>query len=363
MIITSPASSPLNDNQDKLSSSKPKGRGRGSSKKLICQNCNKECTSESAVFCLCKQVCRCSQCNEKASSFKCSEMCDINIPKVNMSKKMETIMDLIYAMLKTMAADIAYLKEQIVKMQQAQDLLLVQKPSHVANDGILIAYSDEKARLLIRYIIIRRALGDGITALFANIGTIFNLKFSTKEEVENIREKLGLFASDVKHKFKTAVCDLRNKMDTEERPYLIPDDEQYKKIITYLEDNKLLSLIKGLELAPVSLEEITKVWEMCGTDLEPPNIGMEILTSILCAMEKTQFENIFKDAKRTFFKNMDIILTMQPVPEIFINKFVISDTPFIKNLTGSNKRSGEELEKSEKDYKKQKKEEYDDMNN
>jgi len=261
-----------------------------------------------------------------------------------MSKKMENSFDHMYALLKVVAADVVQLKEMMLKQQHGLDMILVQKPAVTANnEGILLPFSEEKARTIIRNMFMRRSLGDRVNALWANLGTIFSMnKFTSTDQVAKCREKMGFYHSEQKHKLKESILELREKMDEEDRKILKKEDTQYQKFTKYLQENKLESLIEGFDLAPVTQEEVNTAWTLCDTDIVKANIGMEILTSLLCGVEEPKFHEIFKDSKRIAFKNLDTLLIIQPVAELFINKFAIAGTPFThQNMAGSKKRSRE----------------------
>jgi len=127
-----------------------------------------------------------------------------------------------YALLKVVAADVVQLKEMMLKQQHGLDMILVQKPAVTANnEGILLPFSEEKARTIIRNMFMRRSLGDRVNALWANLGTIFSMnKFTSTDQVAKCREKMGFYHSEQKHKLKESILELREKMDEEDRKIL-----------------------------------------------------------------------------------------------------------------------------------------------
>jgi len=244
------------------------------------------------------------------------------------------------------------LHQRLDKLEHNVEILAVSKlASPVEKDyGKLLRFSGEdKARDLIRTVIFRRTIGDTVGSLWSMLGYAYDLTEIPSTEQSKIREKMGNYYSELKNKLKNAIHALRETMDNDERQILCDADDQHKKFILLLREANMEHIKEEFYFAPVTQAEVDTVWAFCDTGDVKANVAMELITSVLCAVEDEEFKKIFKDQKKMFFKKFDPLLITQQVAELHITKFVLTNTPFCKILlakeddTQSKKRKNEDI--------------------
>jgi len=141
-------------------------------------------------------------------------------------------------------------------------------------------------------------------------------------------------------------------MDLDNTPYLNVNDEQYLRYAAHIEeiglktsDGKFLDQFPSL--ATVSVEDVKFIWQDAGVKEVPPNIGMEIFTSIVCGYESDEEVNeIFEDKRHNVIHAFDLLLKSQEVSPTHLIRFQLNNTYYYtNNLKRLQKRKNEELDK------------------
>jgi len=156
-----------------------------------------------------------------------------------------------------------------------------------------------------------------------------------------------------------SIDDMRKLMDEQGTPYLDVTDIQYIRFSNHIEDiglnttdGKFLNNFDSF--AAVSEEHVKYVWREAGVDEVPPNIGMEIFTSILCAVSKDELTNIFQNKNKTFSKRLDLMLQAHEISPTHIKRFMLDRTMFSINLQPSKRKNDPATSDSQDNSKKQK---------
>lgn len=194
--------------------------------------------------------------------------------------------------------------QRLDKLEHNVEILAVSKlASPVEKDyGKLLRFSGEdKARDLIRTVIFRRTIGDTVGSLWSMLGYAYDLTEIPSTEQSKIREKMGNYYSELKNKLKNAIHALRETMDNDERQILCDADDQHKKFILLLREANMEHIKEEFYFAPVTQAEVDTVWAFCDTGDVKANVAMELITSVLCAVEDEEFKKIFKDQKKNVF--------------------------------------------------------------
>jgi len=83
-----------------------------------------------------------------------------------------------------------------------------------------------------------------------------------------------------------------------------------------------------LQLAPVTAALINEIWSIDLNEDPPANIGMEVVTSILCGKGDLEVDKMFADKGHGSFVKLDAILSLQETSKMYIARYRLDSTAY-----------------------------------
>jgi len=210
--------------------------------------------------------------------------------------------------------------------------LLMDQKITGTKENVRIPYDMTSARSMIKKVLFRNRIETNINELWTTMNSIFNIPFDS--ENHKIKSLFSKCHADTKCEFGINLKKVRSEMNRVRTPYLGETDEQYIKYKKHLTENNLIENFTGNDglilLAPVTENAVNEIWSINIKEDPPANLGMEIVTSMLCAMTDEEIPAMFADKGKGSFCKLDAILLIQETSQIYVTKFrlLTTDYPF-----------------------------------